>query len=485
MNNEPRIRLYQYAHSPYCIPIEWMLRHSGVPYEVVNLNICEPSPVVMLTKGQYYQVPVIEDLLSRETIWEQTEGGQDVARHIDMIGQLKLFPQNQAGLQQVITHYIENDCEGAGFKIGDAYWESWIKTDLERGLFRRHKERKFGAGCLELWRRDVLELTAEFIRKIKPFEQRLTQTPFLLGDRQTYADYALSGVIGNYLYCGVTSLPSDFVMLNAWYEKVKKGEFPKTLDEIQSASAEQFGKQSERYGKDHILANVADVEAAIKPLNIKPGRKALDVATGGGHTAVYLASQGLDVTASDITPAMLQRTGELAAERGVTVTLKEHPAEALPYEDATFDIVTCRVAPHHFSDPQKFVAESSRVLKMYGHFVVIDGVVLDDHPEAGDWLNELEKLRDPSHVKLRRPRDWKQWCQLAGLTVSKCELQSLKMPDINWYLEVANTPEENRKKVLEMVARVPSFIREVYRIGQEDGKIVWYWPRMTLVAGKV
>lgn len=462
-----------------------MLKHSGLPYEVMNLNICEPSPVVMLTKGQYYQVPVIEDLLSRETIWEQSEGGQDVARHIDMLAQLKLFPEKQSGLQQILTHYIENDCEGAGFKIGDAYYEGWIKTDLERGLFRRHKERKFGAGCIEQWRRDVVALTAEFLRKIKPFEQLLSQTSFLLGDRQTYADYALYGVIGNFLYSGVTSLPSDYVLLSAWYAKMKAGEFPKTLDEIQAASATQFGKQSDRYGKDHILANVEDVEKAITPLNLRAGRKALDVATGGGHTAVYLASQGLEVTASDITPAMLVRTGELAAERGVKLTLREHPAEALPYDDAVFDLVTCRVAPHHFSDPQKFVSEASRVLKMYGSLVVIDGVVLDDHPEVGAWLNELEKLRDPSHVKLHRPRDWKQWCQLAGLTVSVCELQSLKMPDINWYLEVANTPEENRKKVMEMVARAPGPVREVYRIGQEDGKIVWFWPRMTLVAGKV
>jgi SAM-dependent methyltransferase/glutathione S-transferase len=480
-----RIRLYQYPHSPFCIPVELMLRHAGIGYEVVNLNICEPSPVVMLTKGQCYQVPVIEDLLSQEVIWDQGAEGLEVARHIDEIGRTNLFPKENTGLQEILTRYIEDECEDAGFRVGDAYYEGWIKTDLERGLFRRHKERKFGAGCLEQWKRDVESLAQKFHKKIAPFEAILEKSPFLLGDKPTYADYALYGVIGNFLYSGQTSLLTEEVYLSAWYAKLKAGEIPKPLDSIQAASREQFSKQSQHYGKDHILANVSDVEAALKPLNLHSGRKALDVATGGGHTALYMAGLGLDVTASDITEAMLERAKELAKDRGLTIAFRQHPAESLPYPDASFDLVTCRVAPHHFSDPRKFVSEAGRVLKMYGHLMVIDPVMLDDHPEAGAWLNEIEKWRDPSHIQIYRPHDWKQWCEQAGLRVIECNIQTLKMPDIDWYLEVANTPEANRKKIKEMVARASTNIREVYRIGQEDGKIVWYWPRMTLVAGKM
>lgn len=485
MPQEPRIRLYQYARSPFCIPIELMLRHSGLGYELVNLNNCEPSPVVLLTHGQYYQVPVIEDLLSREIIWDKGANGLDVARHIDAIARTNLFPAEHAGVQEILTRYIEHECEDAGFRIGDSYYESWIKTDLERGLFVRHKERKFGTGCLEQWKRDVVALTTNFYGVLKPFEHILSKAAFLLGDRPTYTDYALCGVIGNFLDCGVTSLPTEFVMLSAWYARMKAGEFPKTLDDIQIASQEQFGKLSDRYGVKHILSDVEDVQEALKPLNLRAGRKALDIATGGGHTAVYLASLGMDVTASDVTPQMLQRTGELAVARGVKVTLKEHTAEALPYEDSAYDLVTCRMAPHHFSEPEKFIAEVGRVLKMYGYLVLIDPVSLDDHPEGGAWLNEMEKLRDPSHVRFIRPSEWRHWCGLAGLTVRECKISSLKIPDLNWYLDVDNTSEENRKKIMEMVARAPGSIREVYRIGQEEGKIVFHLPRMTLVAGKV
>jgi glutathione S-transferase len=57
MDTPARLRLYQYVMSPYCIPIELVLRHSGIPYDVVNLHVGDPAPVIQLTKGDYYQVP--------------------------------------------------------------------------------------------------------------------------------------------------------------------------------------------------------------------------------------------------------------------------------------------------------------------------------------------------------------------------------------------------------------------------------------------
>ncbi len=181
---------------------------------------------------------------------------------------------------------------------------------------------------------------------------------------------------------------------------------------------------------------------------------------------------------------MLDKAAKTAAERGLTVKTALHPAEQFPYPDATFDLVTCRVAAHHFSSPERFVAETARVLKPGGHFLLIDGTVADDQPEAEGWLHTVEKLRDPSHHRFLTPRTWSELCQSHGLTVRASNVFPFKQPDLNWYFETAATPDRNRIQVLELVARAPETARALFRIGEEDGKIVWWWQRLTLIASK-
>jgi SAM-dependent methyltransferase/glutathione S-transferase len=486
MDTPARLRLYQYTYSPYCIPIELVLKHSGLPYEVVNLPVGDPTKVIELTKGAYYQVPLLEDLFSHKSIFDQSEDGMDVPRYIDTLAPLmRLFPPEVDGLHKILLHYIEGECESYSFKVCDANHERWVKTDLERGRMRRHKERKFGPGCLEAWLRDIDQLVAGFHRSIQPFEQMLADRPFLTGARPVYADYALCGVIGNFLFPGNTGLPENCLMLEGWYTKMCAGNFKNTLDDVQLASAEQFGGRADQYGKSHILADTSDVEKAMAELKLRPNTPALDVATGNGHTAIFLAKRGYQVTASDVSTSMLEQARKLSAEQNVTLDLKEHTAEKLPYADNSFGLVTCRVAAHHFSSPESFVRECSRVLKMYGYLVIIDTTVPDDHVEAATWIDTVDRLRDPSHMRYISPNLWRKWCADSGLTVTKVLIEPFKQPDLNWYFNVANTPPENRKKVLEMIARAPASVRELFKLGQEDGKIVWYWRRLTLVAGKV
>ncbi len=256
------------------------------------------------------------------------------------------------------------------------------------------------------------------------------------------------------------------------------------LDEVQRAAQEQFGKQSHRYGKGHILQNVGDVREAVEKIPLPKGAKALDIATGAGHTGVFLAEQGYDVTLSDIARPMLDRAAELAAERGFTVKTQQHAAEEFPNPDESFDLVTCRVAAHHFSAPEKFIAETARVLKPGGYFLVIDGTVADDQPEAEAWAHAVEKFRDPSHNRFLVPATWRKLCTQNGLTVQDLKLIPFKQPDLNWYFETAATTPENREKVLELIRTAPESARKLFNVGTEDGKIVWWWQRMTLIAKK-
>ena len=257
-----------------------------------------------------------------------------------------------------------------------------------------------------------------------------------------------------------------------------------TLDSTQSASAAQFDRQSDRYGKSHILADTQDVEQGLRGVSASPSGLALGVATGGGHTALWLARHGWKVTAADIAPRMLENAQKLCAEAGFNIDTRLFPAEEMPFADGSYDLVTVRVAPHHFSSPAKFIRETARVLKPGGHFLLIDGSVPDDDPETEEWLHRVEKWRDPSHGRFLSRKAWEDLARQAGLRVVRSELHTRKQPDLEWYFETAATPRENREQVLEAVANASDHVKAALRLGHEAGKIVWWWPMLTLVAAK-
>ena len=256
------------------------------------------------------------------------------------------------------------------------------------------------------------------------------------------------------------------------------------LDEVQRAAQEQFAKQSGHYGRGHVLENTEDVRVALDFIPLPTPAQVLDLATGAGHTGLFLAGLGHQVILADIAGPMLSAPPAPPPIAACSVQTRQHAAEHLPYPDSQFDLVTCRVAAHHFSSPESSVRESARVLKPGGYFLLIDGTVADGEPEAEAWAHTVEKLRDPSHHRLLTPNTWSGLCAAAGLEVRKLLIAPFKQPDLDWYFEAAATSPENRAKVLQLVANAPASARRLFRLGNEDGKIVWWWQRLTLVARK-
>ena len=254
------------------------------------------------------------------------------------------------------------------------------------------------------------------------------------------------------------------------------------FDIAQSASAAQFDRQSDRYGKSHILADTSDLAEAAAGLSPKTGDRALDVATGGGHAALHLARRGWKVTAGDISKRMLENAKKLLGDAGLPIETRLFPAEEIPFPDASFELVAVRVAPHHFSSVRAFVFEAARVLKPGGHLLVIDGSVPDGDSEAEDSLHKVEKWRDPSHGRFLSRAAWEALVSEAGLVLEVSALYPKKQPDLQWYFETAATSNENRIKVLEAIEAASPKVRKSLRLEDEGGKIVWWWPMLRLLA---
>src|SRR5262249_2018309 len=145
-----------------------------------------------------------------------------------------------------------------------------------------------------------------------------------------------------------------------------------------------------------------------------PGKRALDIATGGGHVALGMARQGADVIASDLTMPMLRAARKFICEQSMSATYLNTDAQHLPLRDGTFDIVTTRVAPHHFADVPRYVEECSRVLKPDGVFGLVDHAGAPD-PAVARYVNTFERLRDPSHVWEYSQGEWESFFRSAGL----------------------------------------------------------------------
>ena len=203
-------------------------------------------------------------------------------------------------------------------------------------------------------------------------------------------------------------------------------------DDAKSLVQAQFGANASKYSTSAVHAKGASLQRLVDLVSPHATWSALDIATGAGHTALTFAPHVGHVIASDLTPEMLAEAAKLATARGLTnVSTAAADAENLPFEAARFDLVTCRIAPHHFPDIPRFVAEVARVLKPGGTFALVDNVTPDaettpgfaaaDLAAAGDVYNSFEKIRDPSHGRAWSTAEWRDVVTGSGLTITHVE----------------------------------------------------------------
>jgi ubiquinone/menaquinone biosynthesis C-methylase UbiE len=243
---------------------------------------------------------------------------------------------------------------------------------------------------------------------------------------------------------------------------------------------ERFGAFAATYATSRSHANGNSLVRLVELVAPQPSWIALDIATGAGHMALALAPHLAHVVASDLTLQMLGVARGLARERKVhNMSFAEMRAEALSFADATFDLVTCRIAPHHFDDVAEFVAEAARVLRPGGMFGLVENISPDASmmegdvgtlAAAADEYNAFEKLRDPSHVRCLTLTEWRDLVAWAGLKERHVELLDKPMVLGPW-ADQQNVGDDAKRKLKSMLLDGSAAFRAFARPRETGGDV--------------
>lgn len=209
---------------------------------------------------------------------------------------------------------------------------------------------------------------------------------------------------------------------------------------IEDLVARQFGPQAQAYVTSAVHASGADLDALAALLEGHAAARLLDLGCGGGHVSFVAAPRVAQVTAYDLSPAMLAAVSAEAGKRGLSnIVTVQGAAEALPFEDASFDVVVSRYSAHHWRDLAAGLRHARRVLKPGGRAVFMD-VTAPEHPLLDSFLQTIEMLRDPSHVRDYRPSEWVRAAEEAGFLVEGATDRRLRLEFGPWVTRIATPP---------------------------------------------
>jgi ubiquinone/menaquinone biosynthesis C-methylase UbiE len=235
-----------------------------------------------------------------------------------------------------------------------------------------------------------------------------------------------------------------------------------------NASRRQFGQHAELYRKSRTHSDQATLNHLVELISPNHEDKALDVGCGGGHMVTAIARETGETIASDITPEMLVQTGKLAGEKGLkNLTLCLADANSLPFKDDTFDVVTCRIVLHHVYYADRAVSEMKRVLKKRGTLFIQDILGIDDI-QARSYMDRIEKLRDPSHIKNYNKTEWKDFLSRTGLEVAHSEAVS-GVYDLDEWTSRSGTAVKNVEEIESLLQNMPETVKNHLKASYSNG----------------
>jgi SAM-dependent methyltransferase len=209
--------------------------------------------------------------------------------------------------------------------------------------------------------------------------------------------------------------------------------------DVKESVQRQFAAVAANYATSVVHVGGPDLTAMLAAATLRGVERALDAGCGTGHTALAFAPHVAEVAALDLTEAMLAQGRKLARDRGIAnVKFQRGDVERLPFPDASFDLVTSRYSAHHYPHPLVALREFARVLKPGGTFLLVD-VIAPDSAAQDTFLNAIELLRDPSHVRDHTLDQWQRMIETAGFAAEVLATWPLRLEFESWVARM-NTP---------------------------------------------
>ncbi len=244
------------------------------------------------------------------------------------------------------------------------------------------------------------------------------------------------------------------------------------------AATEQFAPIAAEYARFSYHAAGPDLAPMLAAGEMSGEESVLDIGSGPGHTALLFAPHAREVVASDPTREMLEQGQRLAKERGLeNLRFECTGAETLPFADDSFDRVTSRQSAHHYSDLAAALREVARVLRPGGRFVLIDTVSPEDD-DCDAFLNEIEWLRDASHVRDYRVSEWSGMLDAVGLESRHLADWDIPLDFADWVTR-SRTPDEDVARLRARFAGASDPVKQRFAV---DDACNWSVP-IALVVG--
>lgn len=229
----------------------------------------------------------------------------------------------------------------------------------------------------------------------------------------------------------------------------------------------QFDDRAQAYLHSSVHAQGADLQRLSEWLSDDASATLLDVGCGAGHASFIAAGKVAQVTAYDLSEKMLKVVNAAAKERGLAnLATACGPAEKLPFDTASFDIVISRYSAHHWHDVGLALREIKRVLKPGGRFILMD-TVSPGQPALDIWLQTVEMLRDPSHVRDYSQGEWLRMINDSGLIVNRLAMDRLDLEFTSW-IERMQTPDDLMTAIRTLQHKASESVKQHFDL-QPDG----------------